>query len=67
MFSGGVFLLGNLCFVSGKLGNVLFDFVFKFGDNGIINYVYVVGGGFEGIVVFNILFKILVDYLCVVL
>lgn len=67
VFSGGVPLSGNLCFVSGKPGNVLPDFVSKFGDNGTINHVHVAGGGSEGIVVFNTSSKISVDYPCVAL
>ena len=67
MFSGGVPLSGNLCFVSGKPGNVLPDFVSKFGDNGTINHVHVAGGGSEGIVVSNTSSKISVDYPCLAL
>ncbi|XP_068703836.1 probable 2-ketogluconate reductase [Montipora foliosa] len=67
VFSGGVPLSGNLCFVSGKPGNALPDFVSKFGDNGTINHVHVAGGGSEGIVVVNTSSKISVDYPCLAL
>lgn len=54
VFFGVVLFFGNLFFVKGSFGKVLVDFVLKFGENGFINYVYVVGGGVESIVVVSI-------------
>jgi len=49
--SGAVSLSGNLSFAKGNPGMVLAEIVPKCGDNGIINYVHVAGGGAKSIVV----------------
>lgn len=67
VFSGVVLFFGNLFFFKGNFGKVLVEVVFKFSDNGVINYFYVVGGGVEGIVVICILFLIFVNCFSVLL
>lgn len=67
VFSGVVSFFGNLFFFKGNFGKVLVEVVFKFSDNGVINYFYVVGGGVEGIVVICILFLIFVNCFSVLL
>jgi len=65
VFSGAVSLSGNLSFAKGNPGKALAEIVPKCGDNGVINYVHVAGGGAESIVVISTSSPISANYPCV--